>query len=129
MQSSPISDSRATGLADDRALADDRVDEAACRGRSTAPRADHGAAFEDRARQQAHVGLELDRRVDVRGGRVHHRDAFAHPAQVDARAQLRLGGRELGAVVHVHRRGRGRRPAPRRTSWPAWRSTATASVR
>ncbi len=92
------------GLAHDRALADDRVDELGVRT-DDRTRADHGATLQDGSREQAYVRLELDPGVDVGRGRIHHRHTLAHPSQVDARAQLGLGRGELGAVVHVHRRG------------------------
>ena len=104
MQSSPISALPRHGLADHRPLTDDRVNELGV-GSDDRPGADHGAAFEDRAREEADVRLELDGRVDVRGGRVHHRHALAHPPPVDSGAELGFGRRELGAVVDVHRRG------------------------
>ena len=69
------------GLAHDRAARRTIVSTSRVSGPMTEPAPIDGATLEDRAGEQADVGLELDRRVDVGARRVDHRDAVAHPAR------------------------------------------------
>ena len=89
-------------LADHRVAAHDGVDELRV-GTDHGTGADHRAALEDRARQEPHVGGQLDGGVDVGAGGIDHRDARLHPSLVDTRAERGLGRRELGPVVHTER--------------------------
>ena len=90
-------------------------------GPITAPAAIVVRPFEDRAGQQAHVGLDRDGRVDVGARRVDHRHAVEHPAPVDAAPQHGLGVGEL-------QRGRSRR-APRPGSSAVTAITLCPAVR
>ena len=98
-------------------------------GPDLGPRPHDAVAPQDDPGQQGDVGLQLDLGVDVGALGVPHGDAAAHPALVDAVAQLGLGHGQLGPVVDPRRlHGVGQHQGPHARSRRCCR-TPTASVR